>query len=74
MSRSPKAGPAAAAPYIPYGRQSIDAADIAAVVEALGSDRLAHGPLAGAFERALATAVGAPEAVACSSGTAARAI
>jgi UDP-4-amino-4,6-dideoxy-N-acetyl-beta-L-altrosamine transaminase len=61
----------AAQPFLPYGRHLIDEADVAAVVEALRSDFLAHGPRVGAFERAFAEACGAKEAVACSSGTAA---
>ncbi len=56
---------------LPYGRHWIEDDDIAAVVEALRSDHLAHGPRVSAFERAFAEAVGAAEAVACSSGTAA---
>lgn len=56
---------------LPYGRQSIDASDIAAVVEALGSDWLTTGPKVGEFERAFAANVGASQAVAVSSGTAA---
>lgn len=56
---------------LPYGRQWIDEDDIAAVVAALRSDYLAHGPRVTAFEQAFAARVGAREAVACSSGTAA---
>lgn len=56
---------------LPYGRQSIDASDIAAVVEALGSDWLTTGPGVGEFEQAFAVNVGASQAVAVSSGTAA---
>ena len=44
---------------------------MAAVVAALRGERLAHGPKVGEFEAAFAAAAGAPEAVACSSGTAA---
>ena len=58
-------------PFLPYGRQSIDEDDIAAVVEAMRSDYLAHGPRVVVFEQAFAARVGAKEAVACSSGTAA---
>lgn len=57
--------------FLPYGRQLIEDDDVAAVVAALRSDRLAHGPLVAAFERAFAAATVAREAVACSSGTAA---
>lgn len=56
---------------LPYGRQWIDESDIAAVVEVLRSDRLTTGPKVEAFETALAETVGAAQAVAVSSGTAA---
>ncbi len=56
---------------IPYGYQSIDDDDIAAVVAALRSDRLTQGPRVEEFEAKLAAAVGARHAVAYSSGTAA---
>ena len=55
---------------IPYGRQSIDDSDIAAVVEALKSDWLTTGPLVERFEQALEKIVGAPT-VTVTSGTAA---
>ena len=61
----------AAPPFLGYGRQLIEEDDIAAVVAALRSPCLAHGPRVEAFEQALAQACGAREAVACSSGTAA---
>ncbi len=57
--------------HIPYGRQTIDDADVAAVVEALRAPLLTCGPLVPAFEAALASWLGAPHASACSSGTAA---
>ena len=56
---------------IPYGRQSIDDDDIAAVEAVLKSDRLTQGPELQAFEQEFATGCGAPYAVAFSSGTAA---
>ncbi|MBV9947935.1 MAG: UDP-4-amino-4,6-dideoxy-N-acetyl-beta-L-altrosamine transaminase [Myxococcales bacterium] len=56
---------------LPYGRQSIDEADIAAVVEQLRSDWLTQGPAVGRFEEALCAMTGARHAVAVSSGTAA---
>jgi len=56
---------------IPYGRQSIDDDDIAAVVEVLKGDWLTQGPTVAAFEEALAVTVGARHAVAYSNGTAA---
>lgn len=58
-------------PLIPYGKQSIDADDIAAVVSVLQSDWLTCGPKVEEFERAFAAKVGAKHAVAVNSGTAA---
>jgi UDP-4-amino-4,6-dideoxy-N-acetyl-beta-L-altrosamine transaminase len=60
-----------AAPFLPYGRQSIDDSDVAAVAAALRSDWLTTGPAVTAFEEAFAAAVGAPWALACANGTAA---
>ena len=57
--------------YLPYGRQSIEEADIQAVVEVLRSDWLTTGPKVGEFEEAFAERVGAKYAVSFSSGTAA---
>src|SRR3954465_14314353 len=56
---------------IPYGRQSVDESDIAAVVEVLRSPFLTQGPAVRSFEEAFAAACDAPFAVAFSSGTAA---
>lgn len=56
---------------IPYGRQSIAEADIAAVVAVLRGDFLTQGPTIEAFERAFAARVGAKYAVAVNSATAA---
>jgi perosamine synthetase len=56
---------------LPYGRQSIDEADIQAVVDVLRSDWLTTGPKVGEFEEAMAAWVGAKYAVSFSSGTAA---
>ena len=56
---------------LPYGRQTIDADDISRVVDVLRSDWLTTGPAVEQFEQAFADAVGAKEAVAVSSGTAA---
>ncbi len=58
-------------PFLPYGRQSIDDDDIAAVVAVLKSDFLTQGPEVDAFERDLAAAVGARDVVVFSHGTAA---
>jgi UDP-4-amino-4,6-dideoxy-N-acetyl-beta-L-altrosamine transaminase len=56
---------------LPYGRQSLDDADIQAVVEVLKSDWLTTGPKVGEFEERFAAWVGARHAVSFSSGTAA---
>jgi len=56
---------------LPYGRHFIDEDDIAAVVRVLTGDTLTTGPMAPAFEAALANYVGAKHAIVCSSGTAA---
>jgi dTDP-4-amino-4,6-dideoxygalactose transaminase len=56
---------------IPYGRQSIDEADIAAVVDALRSDWLTTGPRVTEFENAIARRAGTTDAVSVSNGTAA---
>lgn len=57
--------------FIPYGRQTIDEDDIAAVVAVLRSDWLTTGPTIGAFEQSLGAVTGAPQVVAVSNGTAA---
>jgi perosamine synthetase len=59
------------ASFLPYGRQSVDEADIAAVVNVLRSDWLTTGPKVGEFEEAFAARVGAAHAVSFTSGTAA---
>lgn len=56
---------------IPYGRQNIDARDIAAVEKVLASDYLTSGPIVGEFESAVADYVGAKYAISFSSATAA---
>ncbi len=63
MSNSPK--------FLPYGRQTIDDDDVAAVSAALRSDFLTTGPLVEQFEQDFARATGAKQAVVCNSGTAA---
>src|SRR5437667_2502414 len=57
--------------FLPYGRQSVDEADIQAVVDVLRSDWLTTGPKVVEFEEAFAARVGATHAVSFSSGTAA---
>lgn len=56
---------------LPYGRQVIDADDIAAVVAALKADMLTTGPIVETFEDRLRDATGAPFAVSCNNGTSA---
>ncbi len=56
---------------LPYSRQTIDEADIQSVVETLRGDWLTTGPTVRDFEQAFASRLGAREAVAVSSGTAA---
>lgn len=57
--------------FLPYGRQAIDADDIAAVTAVLRGDWLTQGPAVSAFETALCALTGAGHAVACANGTAA---
>lgn len=71
FSRGSEADLTRVASMIPYGRQTIDEDDIAAVVEALSSDFLTTGPRVEAFEQAFAESCGAKHAVACANGTAA---
>lgn len=58
-------------PPIPYGRQWIDETDIQAVVDVLHSDFITTGPKVAEFEQVVADYVGAKNAVAVNSGTAA---
>lgn len=58
-------------PFLPYGRQTISEADIAAVVEVLRSPILTQGPAVPAFEQAVAAMVGARHGVAVNSATSA---
>ncbi|MEQ8194798.1 MAG: UDP-4-amino-4,6-dideoxy-N-acetyl-beta-L-altrosamine transaminase [Rhodospirillales bacterium] len=58
-------------PFLPYGKQWIDADDIEAVAEVLKGDWLTGGPAVDAFENAFAETTGAGHAVACANGTAA---
>lgn len=57
--------------FLPYGRQTITEADIAAVVEVLRSPFLTQGPMVPAFERAVAAKVAAAHGVAVNSATSA---
>ncbi len=57
-------------PFLPYGRQWIDDADIEAVTACLKSDYLTTGPAVTAFEGAFAKTVDAPHALSCHSATA----
>lgn len=56
--------------FLPYGRQSIDEDDIAAVAATLRGDWLTTGPAVQAFEADLAARLDVPYAIACSSATA----
>ncbi len=57
--------------FIPYGRQTITEADIAAVEAVLRGPYLTQGPAVPAFEQAVATRVAARHAVAVNSATSA---
>ncbi|MDA3799809.1 MAG: UDP-4-amino-4,6-dideoxy-N-acetyl-beta-L-altrosamine transaminase [Kiritimatiellae bacterium] len=56
---------------LPYGRQSVDAHDIQAVVDVLRGDWLTCGPKVTQFEEIVKSYVGARHAIAVSNGTAA---
>jgi UDP-4-amino-4,6-dideoxy-N-acetyl-beta-L-altrosamine transaminase len=56
--------------FLPYGRQTIEDDDVAAVAEALRADFLTTGPTVEAFETAFKTKVGADHAIAVANGTA----
>jgi perosamine synthetase len=75
-SASPQAlaihgGPPVRDTLLPYGRQSVDDADVQAVVDVLRSEWLTTGPKVAEFEEAFAARVSAKHAVSFSSGTAA---
>lgn len=55
---------------LPYGRQSIDERDVAAVADQMRKDWITQGPRIAEFEEALCELTGARYAVAVSSGTA----
>lgn len=57
--------------FLPYGKQAVDAEDVAAVIETLQSPFLTQGPKVEEFEKVVAEYVGAKFAVAFSNGTAA---
>ena len=57
--------------FLPYGRQAITEADIAAVEAVLRSPYLTQGPAVPAFEQAVAAKVGAAHGVAVNSATSA---
>jgi len=56
---------------IPYGKQTIEEDDFAAVAQVLGSDWLTTGPKVAEFERAVASFCGTAHGVAISNGTSA---
>lgn len=57
--------------FLPYGRHTLDDADIEAVVEVLKGGPLTCGPQIEKFETAFARNIGAEHAIVCSNGTAA---
>ncbi len=57
--------------FIPYGRQTLDRADINSVIKTLRSGWITQGPKIQEFEKAICRYTGAKYAVAVSSGTAA---
>jgi len=57
--------------FLPYGQQTIEDDDVAAVAAALREDFLTTGPLVAKFEAVFAEKTGAEHSVACNSGTAA---
>jgi dTDP-4-amino-4,6-dideoxygalactose transaminase len=57
--------------FLPYGRQTIDEADIATVSSALADPFLTQGPRVESFERAFSEYLGVRHAVAFTNGTAA---
>ncbi|MFC7618562.1 DegT/DnrJ/EryC1/StrS family aminotransferase [Actinokineospora soli] len=59
------------ADFLPYGRQSVDESDVAAVAAVLRGDWLTTGPAVDRFEADLAAWTGGVPAVAVTSGTAA---
>ena len=69
MAANPQ--PKAVLPFLPYGRQQIEADDVEAVTAVLRGDYLTTGPAVEAFEAALVRRTGARYAVAVSNGTAA---
>jgi perosamine synthetase len=64
-------GPPVRDRLLPYGRHSIDEADVQAVADVLRSEWLTTGPKVAEFEEGFAAGVGAAHAVSFSSGTAA---
>jgi UDP-4-amino-4,6-dideoxy-N-acetyl-beta-L-altrosamine transaminase len=56
--------------FLPYGRQTIEDDDVAAVADALRADFLTTGPTVEAFESAFKHKVGAEHAIAVANGTA----
>ena len=63
--------PDSVTPLLPYGRQTVSASDIAAVLEVLQSPFLTQGPAVPAFEDAIALKVNARNGVAVNSATSA---
>lgn len=64
-------GPPVRPTPLPYGHQTLEPDDFAAVAAALGADWITQGPTVARFERALAERAGVKHAVAVANGTAA---
>ena len=56
-------------PFLPYGRQTITEADIAAVSEVLRSPFLTQGPAVPSFEGSIVKKIGCDYAIAVNSAT-----
>lgn len=65
----PTVKPEAARPFLPYGRQTIESDDIAAVAECLSGDFLTTGPKVAEFEKTFADIVKAKHCIVVGNGT-----
>jgi UDP-4-amino-4,6-dideoxy-N-acetyl-beta-L-altrosamine transaminase len=65
----PAVKPDTVRPFLPYGRQTIEADDIAAVAEAMAGDYLTTGPKIAEFEKAFCKVVNARHCIVVGNGT-----
>lgn len=65
----PAVKPQADRPFLPYGRQTIEADDIAAVAESLAGDYLTTGPKVAEFEKEFCKVVQAKHSIVVGNGT-----